>query len=59
MSVGKFPLEVGGVPQGKAVVKLGAIAPGTRLIVPPVGSNVFEELKTPQTNGANNSPEQN
>ena len=45
--------------QGNAVVKLGAIAPGTRLIAPPVGSNVFEELKTPQANGVNNSPKQN
>ena len=59
MSVGTFPPTVGPVPQGKAVAKLGAIAPGTRLSVPPVESNVFEELKTPQTNGANNSPEQN
>src|SRR5260370_9112621 len=59
MSVGKFPPEVGDVLQGNAVVKLGAIAPGTRLIVPPGGSNVFEELKTPQKNGGQNAPKQN
>ncbi len=47
------------MPQEKAVEKLGAIAPGTRLIVPPGGSKVFEELKTPQTPGLKNSPKQN
>src|SRR5215469_8607949 len=34
------------------------MAPGTRLIVPPEGSRVLEELKTPHVKALKNSPKQ-
>src|SRR4029077_14663516 len=59
MSVGRFPKAVLPVPQGEAVVKSGAIAPGMRLIVLPGESSVFELLNTAHVNGVKSSPEQN